>query len=172
MISPRRTHLRRAFDDKVGDIAARQTCAHREARRSRTDYQCICVRCCHNAKGKRQYAVSVSGSKALAQTVPIVAPYAPAMWEQLKQMAKRVDLQIRVCRAVLRDVRTPWLAKGLLALAIVYFVLPIDVIPDFIPVIGHLDDVVIVPGLILLAFYLVPRDVVSAARKQVFPADA
>lgn len=116
--------------------------------------------------------MSVSGSKALAQTVPIVAPYAPAMWEQLKQMAKRVDLQIRVCRAVLRDVRTPWLAKGLLALAIVYFVLPIDVIPDFIPVIGHLDDVVIVPGLILLAFYLVPRDVVSAARKQVFPADA
>lgn len=45
--------------------------------------------------------------------------------------------------------------------------MPFDLIPDFIPVIGHLDDLVIVPGLVVLAFYLIPDDIVQTCRKEI-----
>ena len=61
--------------------------------------------------------------------------------------------------------RTPRLAKTCLGLAIGYALLPFDLIPDFIPVIGHLDDALIVPGLVLLALRLVPEDVKTECRQ-------
>lgn len=57
---------------------------------------------------------------------------------------------------------TPLKAKILLVLAIVYFLSPIDLIPDFIPVIGYLDDMIIVPALIWLAF----REIEKNAREK------
>jgi uncharacterized membrane protein YkvA (DUF1232 family) len=65
---------------------------------------------------------------------------------------------------VLAHPDTPWLARFLLGGAIAYFLTPIDLIPDFIPVVGHLDDILIVPGLIWLAFRLIPADVVESCR--------
>jgi uncharacterized membrane protein YkvA (DUF1232 family) len=67
---------------------------------------------------------------------------------------------------VLRDPRTPRAAKLLLAAAVLYAVSPVDVIPDFIPVVGHLDDLVIVPALIVLAFSLIPGTLIAEARQQ------
>ena len=58
-----------------------------------------------------------------------------------------------------KDDRVPLVSKILLALAVGYTVLPIDLIPDFIPVFGQLDDLVIVPSLIILALILVPKHV-------------
>ena len=70
-------------------------------------------------------------------------------------------------RLVRKDPRTPMLAKILLGLAVGYALLPFDPIPDFIPVIGHLDDLIIVPGLIILALQLIPVEVVADCRRLV-----
>lgn len=62
-------------------------------------------------------------------------------------------------RALLAHPGTPWLPRVLLGAALVYLVSPIDLIPDFIPVLGFLDDLLIVGGLVALALALVPADV-------------
>lgn len=64
-----------------------------------------------------------------------------------------------------RDQRVPWYAKGWALLVAVYAVSPIDLIPDFIPVIGHLDDVVIVPLGIMAAVRLIPEEVLEEHRR-------
>jgi uncharacterized membrane protein YkvA (DUF1232 family) len=73
----------------------------------------------------------------------------------------------RVYGLVLRDERTPWLARLLLGAAVAYALTPIDLIPDWIPVVGHLDDVVIVPLLVWFGRRLVPAGVVDECRAQV-----
>lgn len=60
---------------------------------------------------------------------------------------------------------TPWAAKAFLWMGLAYALSPIDLIPDFVPLIGHLDDLVIVPALILLALYLVPENVKRACKE-------
>ncbi len=70
-------------------------------------------------------------------------------------------------RLISHHPQTPLFAKILLGLAIGYLLLPFDLIPDFIPVIGQLDDLVIVPGLIYLALKLIPDDLVLACRQQI-----
>jgi uncharacterized membrane protein YkvA (DUF1232 family) len=71
----------------------------------------------------------------------------------------RIRDRIKFLKAVWKDPRTPWYAKAVLAATVAYAVSPIDLIPDFIPVIGHLDDLVIVPLGFWLAYQLVPREV-------------
>ena len=60
--------------------------------------------------------------------------------------------------------KTPKISRVFLGAAIAYFLSPVDVIPDFIPVLGHLDDVLIVPGLIWLAMRQVPSEVSASCR--------
>lgn len=86
--------------------------------------------------------------------------------QRLRAIAATLKHELRVYRLILKDPRTPRLAKVLLGLAIGYVLLPFDLIPDFIPVLGHLDDAVIVPGLVFLALELIPADVVAACRQQ------
>lgn len=84
----------------------------------------------------------------------------------LRDTAARLKTELAVYRRVLKHPDTPLLAKVLLGLAIGYALLPFDLIPDFIPVLGHLDDLVIVPGLVVLALWLIPQQVVAECRKQ------
>jgi uncharacterized membrane protein YkvA (DUF1232 family) len=87
------------------------------------------------------------------------------MLKRLKQLAAQVKRELKVYQAVARDPRTPWLARMLLLAAIGYLLLPFDLIPDWIPVLGMLDDVLIVPGLIFLALKLIPEDIVEEHRR-------
>lgn len=65
-----------------------------------------------------------------------------------------------------RDPRTPWYAKALAASVAAYALSPIDLIPDFVPVLGYLDDIVIVPLGILLAVRLVPGELMAEFRAE------
>jgi uncharacterized membrane protein YkvA (DUF1232 family) len=89
------------------------------------------------------------------------------MLERMKIISREVKREIAVWRLVMRDPRTPLLPKLLLGLAVGYLLLPFDLIPDFIPLLGQLDDVLIVPGLVLLARRLIPNEVVEECREQV-----
>jgi len=75
-----------------------------------------------------------------------------------------ISRRLRSLQETAASEETPLKAKILLVLAIVYFLSPIDLIPDFIPVIGYLDDLVIVPTLIWLAFREIEK---NAAEKRV-----
>ena len=82
----------------------------------------------------------------------------------LRRTYKRFRREIHAYKLAVDHARTPRLAKWLLRAAIAYAVTPIDLIPDFIPVIGHLDDALIVPALVVVAVRLVPRDVLAECR--------
>ncbi len=63
-----------------------------------------------------------------------------------------------------RDPRTPWLAKLVVGLVVAYALSPIDLIPDFIPVLGYLDDLLLLPLGIWLAIRLLPAEVLAECR--------
>ena len=78
---------------------------------------------------------------------------------KLKQRAKQLTADIPAVFLAMKDKRTPLLAKILAAIAVAYVLSPIDLIPDFIPVIGYLDDVLLLPILIVAAVKLIPEPV-------------
>lgn len=82
----------------------------------------------------------------------------------LRKWAKRLKQQTLVVYFAARDPRTPWFVR-LLALAVAAYALsPIDLIPDFIPVLGYLDDLILVPLGLALVIHLTSADVMASAR--------
>ncbi|WP_064706986.1 YkvA family protein [Rhizobium bangladeshense] len=81
-----------------------------------------------------------------------------------KNWAKSLKRDIVALWLAARDRRVPWYAKAVAGAVAAYALSPIDLIPDFIPVLGYLDDLVIVPLGILLATRLVPAEVMAALR--------
>ena len=90
-----------------------------------------------------------------------------AIFDRLKELSRDLKREISLSQKVLKDRRTPKMAKLLLGLAVGYVLLPFDIIPDFIPVIGHLDDLIIVPALVFIALRMIPREVIEDCRKEV-----
>ena len=84
----------------------------------------------------------------------------------LKDRARVLQNEIHAIYIAARDPRTPWYAKALVILIVAYTLSPIDLIPDFVPVLGYLDDLVIVPAGIALALRCIPRDVIEETRKK------
>ena len=89
------------------------------------------------------------------------------MWARAKQLARAFKDEVKVYGLVAKHRRTPWTARVLLAAAAAYALSPIDLIPDFIPVVGYLDDILILPALVGLALWMVPKDVVAECRAKV-----
>lgn len=77
----------------------------------------------------------------------------------LKKRARQLKQDLPIIYLVWKDRDTPVLAKALAAMTAVYALSPIDLIPDFIPVLGLLDDVILLPALIVLTCKLIPDEI-------------
>jgi uncharacterized membrane protein YkvA (DUF1232 family) len=82
-----------------------------------------------------------------------------------KQWAHTIKRDVHAVWLAARDPRTPWLAKALALVVAAYAISPIDLIPDFIPVLGYLDDLLIMPLGILLVVRLIPPEVMVEHRE-------
>ncbi len=81
--------------------------------------------------------------------------------------ANSVRTEIDLYRRMLQHTRTPRLSRWLLGFALLYLASPVDLIPDWLPVLGQLDDLVIVPYLVRLALRGIPPDVVTECRDDI-----
>ena len=88
------------------------------------------------------------------------------MFEELRRTGRGLKRELRTYRLVLHHPQTPRLPRIFLGLAVGYALMPFDLIPDFIPLLGHLDDAVIVPLLIVAALKLIPREVIEECRRK------
>jgi uncharacterized membrane protein YkvA (DUF1232 family) len=80
--------------------------------------------------------------------------------------ARRLERDVYALYLACRDPRTPWVAKALAAGLVAYALSPIDLIPDFIPVLGYLDDLLILPLGVLLVGRLIPEAVMADCRER------
>ncbi|WP_034924074.1 YkvA family protein [Gillisia sp. CAL575] len=85
-------------------------------------------------------------------------------FQKLKEKVKQLKSEIQVLSIAYLDPRTPWAAKLLIGITVGYLLSPIDLIPDFIPVLGILDDLILVPLLITASIKLIPEIVITDAR--------
>ena len=86
------------------------------------------------------------------------------MIEKIRVWARELKAEIAILAAAVQDERTPWYAKALGAFVLAYAVSPIDLIPDFIPVIGFLDDAILLPVGIWAVRRMIPGDVMAEHR--------
>jgi uncharacterized membrane protein YkvA (DUF1232 family) len=84
--------------------------------------------------------------------------------ERLKAKAKGLKKEITALYYAYKNPRLGILPKLLIILTLGYALSPIDLIPDFIPIIGYLDDLIIVPALIALSLKLIPKEIIEEAR--------
>ena len=84
----------------------------------------------------------------------------------LKARAKKLKTDIPALFLALKDKDTPILAKIFAGITVVYALSPVDLVPDFIPVLGYLDDVILLPMLVALTIRFIPKDVLERNRKQ------
>lgn len=85
-------------------------------------------------------------------------------WEKIKQRASQLKVETYMLYLAARDKRTPWYAKLVVAAIVALALSPIDLIPDFIPVIGYLDDLILLPLAYALVIKLIPQSVLDDCR--------
>lgn len=93
-------------------------------------------------------------------------PTKPVWYARLKRRASRLKRQVWALYLAFKDPRTPVLARVVIIVAVAYAVSPIDLIPDFIPILGQLDDLLLLPILIALAIRMIPPDVTVRCRRE------
>jgi uncharacterized membrane protein YkvA (DUF1232 family) len=91
----------------------------------------------------------------------------PELLKAWKTRVRALKTEIHALLIAARDPRTPWAAKALALLVVIYAASPIDLIPDFIPILGYLDDLLLLPLGIILAIRLIPPAVLNEARQTV-----
>src|SRR5262249_44012957 len=86
--------------------------------------------------------------------------------ERLRRRARQLNVETFALYLAYRDPRSPWYARVFTACVVAYALSPIDLIPDFVPVLGLLDDLILVPLGIALALRMIPPDVMRECRKR------
>jgi uncharacterized membrane protein YkvA (DUF1232 family) len=86
-----------------------------------------------------------------------------ALLERLRSRATLLKRQTLSLYLAARDPRTPWYVKALALAIVAYALSPVDLVPDFIPVLGYLDELVLIPAGIALVLKLVPAEVMADA---------
>jgi uncharacterized membrane protein YkvA (DUF1232 family) len=89
-----------------------------------------------------------------------------------RDTAARLKREVYTLYFAVRDPRVPWYAKALAGSIVAYAFSPIDLIPDFIPVLGYLDDLILIPLGVLLVRRLIPADVLADCRGRAAALDA
>jgi len=85
---------------------------------------------------------------------------------RLKNKAKRLLQELKALKVALSENLAPWYVKILITFAIAYALSPVDLIPDFIPILGLIDDLIIVPMLIYVIIRLIPHEIMEYCRLQ------
>jgi uncharacterized membrane protein YkvA (DUF1232 family) len=85
--------------------------------------------------------------------------------DEWRQRIRSLKTEAHAVYLASKDPRVPWYAKALAACVLAYLFSPIDLIPDFIPVVGYLDDLIIVPLGLLLVIRLIPHEVMAEHRE-------
>lgn len=88
------------------------------------------------------------------------------VFEGLKARARRLKLEVHALYLASRDHRVPWHARALAVVIVAYAFSPIDLIPDPIPVLGYLDDLILIPLGIALVIKLIPAEVLQECREK------
>lgn len=83
----------------------------------------------------------------------------------MKQRAKKLKSDIPAIFLALKEKNTPLIAKIIAGVTVGYALSPIDLIPDFIPVLGYLDDVILLPALVALTIKLIPEEVWTKSKR-------
>ena len=86
--------------------------------------------------------------------------------ERWKRRASRIKLETYALYLAYKDPRTPWYSKVFAACVVAYALSPIDLIPDFVPVLGYLDDLILIPLGVTLALKMIPRQVLDECRER------
>jgi len=80
---------------------------------------------------------------------------------------QKIKMELAYYQALTTDHRTPKIAKWLIVAAVAYLLMPFDLIPDFIPILGQLDDLIIVPGLVWLGLSCIPLALKQEIRQEI-----
>ncbi len=86
--------------------------------------------------------------------------------EKLKEKSKKIKTQLLTVYYAYKNPEIKLLPRIIIGIAIAYALSPIDIIPDFIPVIGYLDDLIIIPALLSLAIKMIPKEIMEESRKR------
>jgi uncharacterized membrane protein YkvA (DUF1232 family) len=93
------------------------------------------------------------------------------VWAKLKEWARTLRRDVHALYLASRDPRVPWYAKALAASVAAYALSPIDLIPDFVLVLGYLDEVIVLPLGIMLAIRMIPDEVMAEHRASALRAE-
>jgi len=94
----------------------------------------------------------------------VTQPNRPGLLARWRRVARQLKAETLSLYFAIRDPRTPWYARLAGALVVAYAISPLDLIPDFVPVLGYLDDVILVPLGVWLTLELIPRHVIADSR--------
>jgi uncharacterized membrane protein YkvA (DUF1232 family) len=84
--------------------------------------------------------------------------------EKWRVLARSLKIEAQAIYLVSRDPTVPWYARVLSVCVLAYLLSPIDLVPDFLPIVGHLDDLIVVPAGLWLVIRLIPPEVMAEHR--------